>query len=91
MAARRLRDRSTTDLLVLLVGGTVCLVIVLTTVTLIISAVLAPERDESAAASQIGDIVNTMIGLLAGFLAGRSETALRKAQRTEDEEEETVP
>jgi len=75
---RRLRDRETTDLLVLLVGGTVCFVIVGLMLSLIISEIARPEHDTSAAASAIGDVINTMVGLLAGFLAGRSEAAVRR-------------
>ena len=72
----RLRDRSTGDLLVMMIAGTVCVIILGVTVSLIASQFFN-QKVSSGAASAVGDIVNTMIGLLAGFLAGRSETTLR--------------
>jgi hypothetical protein len=70
---RRLRDRSTGDLLVLLLAGTICLSVLAAGATI---AVLQIQGDDtSRAAGLLSDVVNTLIGLLAGFLAGRTETA----------------
>lgn len=76
--AARVRDRSTGDLLVLMIAGTICVVVVATSASLIVEGWLKPERDTSAAASAIGDVINTLIGLLAGFLAGRTDTLAQK-------------
>lgn len=73
----RLQDRGTSDWLVLLVAGTICLVVVGTSGALIYAALFHPEADSSPAAAQIGDIINTLVGLLAGFLAGKAEAAVR--------------
>lgn len=72
----RLRDRSTGDLLVLIVAGTVCGITIGVTASLVVGNLINPNSDQSGPASAIGDVVNTLIGLLAGFLAGRSDTAL---------------
>jgi hypothetical protein len=60
-------------MLVMMIAGTICLVVVTVTVGLIVEEFLRPEHDTSAPASQIGDIINTLIGLLAGFLAGKAD------------------
>jgi len=36
-------------------------------------ALLQPTRDTSQMVGAIGDVINTLIGLLAGFLAGRTD------------------
>jgi hypothetical protein len=74
---RRLRDRSTGDLLVMMIAGTVCFVLIGTTLTILVVEIATKgNQDTATAAAGIGDVINTMIGLLAGFLAGRSDTAL---------------
>jgi hypothetical protein len=72
------RDRTTGDLLVLMIAGTVCVVVVGLATALIIVAFTRPEQDTAGAASAVGDVVNTLIGLLAGFLAGRTDTLIKK-------------
>jgi hypothetical protein len=75
----RIRDRSTGDLLVLMIAGTVCAVILIATGAVIVQKVLRPDdMDAVKAAAQIGDVINTLIGLLAGFLAGRTERTARR-------------
>lgn len=76
--AAKVRDRSTGDLLVLMIAGTICVVVVTVTLSLIVQAWFQPDRDTSPAASAIGDVINTLIGLLAGFLAGRTDTLMAK-------------
>lgn len=77
MLRPRLRDRSTSDLLVLMIAGVVCVIVVGSTGVLIVGEIIDPDVDRSDAASQINDIINTLIGLLAGFLAGRTEMVRR--------------
>lgn len=66
--------RSTTDLLVLMIAGTVCAAILVTIVALSVSEFYHPNTDTSKVAGAIVNVINTMIGLLAGFLAGRTRT-----------------
>ena len=76
--------------MVLMIAGTVCVVILATTISVIVAQFVA-STDSAGAASAIGDIVNTMIGLLAGFLAGRSESALTSTGKTPEQEGKEPP
>jgi hypothetical protein len=70
-----LGDRTTTDLLLLLVGGTVCATVLLVGAAIFVLEVTG--RDTSKLAGNLTDVINTMIGLLAGFLAGRTDRSNR--------------
>jgi hypothetical protein len=76
--AAKVRDRSTGDLLVLMIAGTVCLVVVGSSLAIIVGQFINPEYPISDAAGAVGDIISTLIGLLAGFLAGRTDTLMAK-------------
>jgi hypothetical protein len=84
MPTRRLRDRSTGDLLVLLIAGTVCFAVIATGATIVVVEIINPKVDTTLASRQISDILNTLIGLLAGFLAGRTDL---NAQRRQDRQQ----
>ena len=66
-------DRTTGDLLVILIAVTVCTAVLSFTVLIGILTLTQPDRDTSAAGAAVTDVVNTLIGLLAGFLAGRTD------------------
>lgn len=70
--ARRLRDRSTADLLVLMIAGTICGGLIATGAVTAVFIFVNPTADVSGPARLIADVVNTLIGLLAGFMAGRT-------------------
>lgn len=78
-----LKNRSTGELLIIMIAGTVCLVVLASTVAVMIAEFVNPDQDTSGAASQVGDIINTLIGLLAGFLAARTEYSY-KSQSPEE-------
>lgn len=80
MVARRawLVDRTTGDLLILVIAGTVCFSVLASGVAVFVLLLLHPEEDVSAAFHAIGDVINTLIGLLAGFLAGRTDASLAR-------------
>ena len=82
----RLRDRSTGDLMVLMIAGTICLMVVGTMGTIVVVEIVNPKTDTSEASRQISDIVNTLIGLLAGFLAGRTDFSLQGKHRKDEDE-----
>jgi len=69
---KRLRDRNTGDILVLMIAFTVCGYIIVISAVLIVNAFINPNEEQTGAARNIADIINTLIGLLAGYLAGRS-------------------
>lgn len=80
----RLRDRSTGDVLVLMVAGTICFTVMGGGMSIILIELVDSEQDTSTATRSIVGIVNTLIGLLAGFLAGKSGSAL--ADKKQDEQ-----
>lgn len=71
---KRLRDRPTKDLLVLLVGVTICLAVVLEVATLVALSLLDPETEHESATTLVADTLQLLIALLAGFLAGRRDS-----------------
>jgi hypothetical protein len=84
----RLRDRSTGDLLVLLIAGTICFSVFVGVVSLTITSILAPEVEHPAATAVVADTIQMLVALLAGFLAGRTDTPAprRPADRGDDDE-----
>jgi len=69
-----LRDRSTGEILVILIAGTVCFSVMAGGATIGIIEIMHPEADTSSALGTLSDVINTLIGLMAGFLAGRTDT-----------------
>lgn len=87
----RLRERPTGDLMVLMVALTVCGSVVFGGMAIIVVTLVRPDVDVSNAARNIADLLNTLIGLLAGFLAGRTDanvTAARKIQEDIERKQE---
>lgn len=81
MATRRrpwFAERTTGDLLILIISATVCFSVLASGMALFIVTLWVPERDTTAGFHAISDVVNTLIGLLAGFLAGRTDATLAK-------------
>jgi hypothetical protein len=72
----RLRDRSTGDILVLAVTLTICGSVLLGGAAIVAVELFHPETDTAAGARTIAGIINTMVGLLAGYLAGRTGSTL---------------
>jgi predicted benzoate:H+ symporter BenE len=76
--------RSTTDLLLLMIAGTVCLILMGATAGLVVEKLLHPDSNAAAAAQVLSGALNILIGLLAGFLTGRTE---RTARKKDDDEQ----
>jgi hypothetical protein len=70
----RWKDRPTAELLVLMIAGTICSGLAFTGLASVVFAFVNPDQDLAAPARYIADITNTLIGLLAGFLAGTTTT-----------------
>lgn len=81
----RLRDRSTGDLMVLMIAATICLMVVGTMGTVVVVEIVNPSVDTSSASRQITEVLSTLIGLLAGFLAGRTDYNSDAKHKKEDE------
>jgi uncharacterized membrane protein HdeD (DUF308 family) len=73
----RWRDRSTGDILVLMITLTVCFGVLASGLIIAAISLFHPESDVSNWVSRISGILNTMLGLLAGFLAGRNGNGRR--------------
>jgi hypothetical protein len=94
----KLTDRPTTDILILLIAGTICFSVISAGAVIALAKLLNPDSDTSTATNIISDTINTLIGLLAGFLAGRTdatqqqikEAHLREAERERAEIEREV-
>lgn len=69
----------------MLIASTVCFAVCLGVLAIVVLAIVRPDTDLSGAAAQVKDIVNTLIGLLAGFLAGRTEHLLNSSPEDEPE------
>lgn len=72
-AGKTFAQRSTTDLLVLLIASTICAAVLLTGATLGLLQILRPSVDTTGLSGNLFDVITTLIGLLAGFLAGRTD------------------
>jgi hypothetical protein len=83
-------DRTTGDLLILVIASTVCFSVLASGMALFIVTLLYPEEDTSQGFHAVSDVINTLIGLLAGFLAGRTDATLGK-QKLEAIERAHVP
>lgn len=68
-------NRSTTDVLVLMIAGTICVAVLATGAAIAFVEIRDSSVDTSSITNQLADVINTLIGLLAGFLAGRSSVA----------------
>jgi hypothetical protein len=66
-------DRTTGDLLILLLAGLVVATVLISTVGVVVVEIAHPEADTHTAGAVIANIVNTLVGLVAGYLAGRTE------------------
>lgn len=80
---RSLLDRPTGDVMILMVAVTLCLGVIAIGTTTLVFAFLNPQTDVTSAFRFVANILNTMIGLLAGYLAGRTEKA--SASKESDE------
>jgi hypothetical protein len=70
---------------VLMIAFTVCWSVLASGATVALLAFFRPEQDIANWIARISGIMNTMIGLLAGFLAGRTDMAVQIQQQRRDD------
>lgn len=75
-----LTHRNTGDILLLLIAGTICFSVIAGGATVAVVEMVHPTTDTSQVINMISDVINTLIGLLAGFLAGRTDVQQARAQ-----------
>lgn len=78
---RKLLERPTGEILVLMITSTICGFIVVMGSGLLLIEIFNPDADTKGAASVVNDVLSTMIGLLAGFLAGRTDKAIQNGRK----------
>jgi Zn-dependent protease with chaperone function len=59
--------------MLLMVAGTICVAILISIISIGMIEVVHPETDTNEAAIALGAVLNTLVGLLAGYLAGRTQ------------------
>lgn len=73
-----LKARSTADLLVLMISGTICLATLSYGVVVSILVLFEPEKNHGPAVALLAQTFQLLAGLLAGFIAGRTEDTMRR-------------
>ena len=81
-----LGERSTGEIMVLTITFTVCFGVVASGFLVAVITIINPDKDVTVWISRITGILNTMLGLLAGFLAGRTDANVIKQQQQPSEE-----
>jgi hypothetical protein len=74
-----LMKRNTGDILVLLIASTVCFAVTVSVISVVILQFVQPENKGGFAV--VGDVINTLISLMAGFLAGRTDATSALASK----------
>jgi len=83
--AKRLRERSTGEIMVLSITATVCFGIIASGALVGVLVLVRPDVDVTPWITRITGLLNTMIGLLAGFLAGRTDNLVQRPPPEEKE------
>jgi len=66
------KDRSTLDIVVILLTAMVSLTIVLSAMGIIVMRMTHPNVDVQKGADVIGNVIQTVVGALVGFIGGRA-------------------
>ena len=85
--AKRLRERSTGEIMVLMITSTVCFGIIASGALVAILVIWHPSVDVTPWITRITGLLNTMIGLLAGFLAGRTDSLTQRPPPPQDKDQ----
>lgn len=82
---KRLKDRSTAELVVLALTLTVCIVILGFVAFILVLSVHRPSVELAEVARNISDVINVLIGALVGYLAGTRQS---KKDRDDGDEQQ---
>jgi len=64
--------RSTTDIVVIMFSGVICMVLVVSVVGAVTAKLVHPEMDLSRISESVNQMTSTIIGALVGFISGRA-------------------
>jgi predicted benzoate:H+ symporter BenE len=64
-----------------MITGTICFSVVASGAAIIVAETLDPNSDTGDSARVVAGIINTLIGLLAGFLAGKTGKTLGEKEQ----------
>jgi len=67
----------------MVIAVTVCFVVIFSLIAIVVAEIMNPDIDTVGSAAVVSDIVNTLIGVMAGFLAGRTESTTPKVEPPE--------
>jgi len=68
-----LSGRSTVEVMILLLTGTVCISLLFTGVAVVLAEIFNPELDTMAVAGGLTNVLSALVGALLGVLAGRTD------------------
>jgi len=68
-----LRERSTADLIVIGLTAVVGFVVLSAVIGAVVWRIADPNADLTGLVARVGDLVTTIIGVVAGYLAGKGE------------------
>lgn len=86
----RFRDRSTSDLLVIIVGSTICIVVLIGAIGLILEGLFG-NAENPGAITLVSDTLVALTSLLAGFVAGRTDGRIRDRREERKDEDDAPP
>jgi hypothetical protein len=66
------KNRSTIDIVIILLTSMVALILILATVGIIVGKLTHPTTDFAGGEKVVGSIVQTIVGALVGFVGGRA-------------------
>ena len=66
------KDRSSIDVVVIILTCTIAGTLVVSIIGLVIMKLIHPEADTSRGAEAVSNIVTTIVGALVGFIGGRA-------------------